>query len=143
MLRVDAQTNERLRRRSLLRKFMPPAQFAVLDDGMRGEERAYFAGIFAEYGERVDTMPRVYEQDGKGREAVVYLHYFRGGCDWYITERDTSERQEQAFGLADLGHGERELGYISIAELIAHNVELDLHWTPKTIAALESAQVQS
>ena len=61
--------------------------------------------------------------DGKGDDAVVYLHYFRGGMDWYITEKDMEEEQHQAFGLADLGYG-GELGYISIQELIDNGVSL-------------------
>lgn len=44
-----------------------------------------------------------YEQDGKGEEAIVTLHYFRGGMDWFITEKDMEPEQHQAFGLADLG----------------------------------------
>ena len=63
-------------------------------------------------------MHKVYEQGGKGDAAIVHLHYFTSSGDWYITERDTSVAQHQAFGSADLGYGP-ELGYISIAELIA------------------------
>ena len=66
---------------------------------------------------------------------MVHLHYFTGSQDWYITERDTSEEQHQAFGLADFGDG-GELGYISIAELIKHGVELDLYWKPRTLAEI-------
>jgi len=69
---------------------------------------------------------------------IAHLHYFTGSGDWYITERDTSTEQHQAFGLADLGYG-GELGYISIAELIANNVELDLHFTPQPLAQLRKA----
>jgi hypothetical protein len=63
--------------------------------------------------------------------------------DWYITERDIGDgdddTQHQAFGLADLGVGEPELGYISIAELIDNNVELDLHFDPTPISQLKSS----
>ena len=42
----------------------------------------------------------------------------------------------QAFGIADLGKG-RELGYISIPELLENGAELDLYYTePKTIGEL-------
>lgn len=34
------------------------------------------------------TTPDLYEQDGKGDAAIVYAHYFVGGCDWLITEYD-------------------------------------------------------
>lgn len=44
--------------------------------------------------------------------------------------------QLQAFGLADLGYG-GELGYISIVELLECGAELDLHWTPQTLAEVK------
>jgi hypothetical protein len=33
--------------------------------------------------------------------------------------------------------GYPELGYISIAELVANNVELDLYFTPRTLAEVK------
>ena len=90
----------------------------------------------------VTRMPKTYETDGAGDNAMAYLHYFSSNCDWFITEKDEDsdgEGQIQAFGLADLGYG-GELGYISIAELIALNVELDLHFTPSTLAQIKARQ---
>ena len=85
-----------------------------------------------------NKMAKIYEQDGKGDDAIVYLHYFHAsGADWYITERDISDEQHQAFGLADLGMGFPELGYISIEELKSVGAELDIHWTPKTLGAVK------
>lgn len=121
-----------------LRHFVGRSQLLAMLEGMAGEERAYFVDTLAEYGERCRTMPRVYEQEGKGNDAVAHLHYFTGGCNWYITERDTSDEQLQAFGLADLGYGP-ELGYISIAELIGLGAELDLHFTPTALGQLADA----
>ena len=80
-------------------------------------------------------MPKTYEQDGNGGDAIVSLHYFKGGMEWYILERDKSDEQEQAFGLADLGDG-GELGYISIQELIENGAEIDLYFTPHPIKVL-------
>ena len=87
-------------------------------------------------------MHKVYEQGGKGDAAIVHLHYFTSSGDWYITERDTSVAQHQAFGSADLGYGP-ELGYISIAELIANGAELDIHWTPRTLGEALSGYLQT
>lgn len=99
------------------------------------EEHEHFRQIVADYRQRVDTMPKVYEQDGKGEQAIVYLHYFIGACDWFILERDTTREQLQAFGWANLGMDDcAELGYISIEEITQHGAELDLYWTPKTLA---------
>lgn len=115
--------------------FISGGQLKTLADGTRSEERAFFEEKLLEMAERVRTMPKTYEQDGKGPEAIAYLHYFHGDMDWYITERDMEDRQYQAFGLVDLGYGS-ELGYVSIEELKANNIELDLHWEPKTLAEI-------
>ena len=117
------------------RAFVNPSQRSAMYSAMQGEEGAFFRELVGNLITALDTMPEVYEQDGLGDQAIVYLHYFTGSQDWYITERDTSEEQHQAFGLADFGDG-GELGYISIAELIKHGVELDLYWKPRTLAEI-------
>ena len=119
-----------------LSHFIGESQLTVMQHNQRGEEGAWFTAKLQELEQLIATMPRVYEQDGKGMQALVSLHYFIGSADWYITERDTSPEQLQAFGWADLGMGCGELGYISIAEIIANGGELDLHYAPRT---LESA----
>lgn len=115
-----------------LGRFLSVPQMSVLLDGTRGEEKSYFVQVVEEMYELISKMPKTYETDGQGDKAVVVLHYFLGGCDWYITEKDMEDEQLQAFGLADLGYG-GELGYISIDEITRLGAELDLHWTPKTI----------
>ena len=67
--------------------------------------------------------------------ALAHLHYFIGGCDWWIVEKDSDPDhagQVQAFGIADLGMG-AELGYISIPELLENGAETDLYFKAKTI----------
>lgn len=74
-----------------------------------------------------------------GDQAVVYLHYFYGRCDWFITEKDVEgDGTVQAFGMANLGYG-GELGYISIEEIVQSDspIELDLHWQPKTLSEIK------
>lgn len=118
-----------------LRPFISSSQLSVMGDGCRGQERDFFFAKFRDYAERVTSMPKTYEQEGKGDETIVYLHYFTGSCDWYVIERDMESEQLQAFGLADLGYG-GELGYLNITELIQHGVELDLHFTPTKLAEI-------
>lgn len=80
-------------------------------------------------------VPRLYAQDGAGREAVVHVKWFGGAATWFVTEADAvladgsqvslaKAVEEQwppldvlCFGLADLGMGFPELGYISLAEI--------------------------
>ena len=122
----------------VLRTFVSEQQIQAMAEGANGEEREYFIEKMLNLVAEFRLMPKTYEQDGKGDNAIVYLHYFRGGMDWYITERDMEDYQAQAFGLADLGYG-GELGYISIEELKSINAELDIHWTPKTLGTVKAA----
>ncbi len=111
-----------------LSPFLSVAQRHALGDALRGEEGEWFTAKLAEVAAVIEGMPTTYQTDGT--DAVVYLHYFTGGCDWYITEKDVDGGVDQAFGIADLGYG-GEMGYISIREIVATGAELDLHWTPK------------
>jgi hypothetical protein len=77
------------------------------------------------------------ETDGKGADAIVYLHYFTSGCDWWIREKDMEAEQLQAFGWASLNGDYPELGYISIVELLSVGAELDLHFEPRTWEQLQ------
>ena len=115
-----------------LRRFIGREQLAVIQCAMRGEEGAFFVGTMIAYAERIASMPKTYETDGIGDEAIAHLHYFTSGCDWYITERDCEDVQHQAFGLACIH--ESELGYISIVDLLRCRAELDLHFTPRSLA---------
>ncbi len=120
----------------VLQPFMSPQQMAVVSDAMRGEEKQFFFDKVVELADTFETMPKTYDQDGKGDDAVAYLHYFKGSGDWYITEKDMDGGVEQAFGLADIGYG-GELGYISIGELVEAGVELDFHFTPRTLREIK------
>ena len=124
----------------ILRQFINPAQLSVLGSNCRGEEGQFFKDKLCSLAKLIESMPKTYEQDGKGDKAVVSLHYFRGQMDWYITEKDVDsdgEGQIQAFGLCNLGYG-AELGYVSIAELIENGVELDLYFKPRTLAEIKA-----
>lgn len=127
---------------AVLKNFMPESERFALACGLRGEEGWHFVDQIIQTTILIQDMPKTYDQDGKGMEAIAYLHYFRGGMDWYITEKDMGDpadpddtRQHQAFGMADIGYGP-SLGYISIQELIENGVELDLHFTPTPLKEL-------
>lgn len=124
----------------VLKHFIGASQMAAVKSAMRGEERQHFVDKLAELAQLVSDMPKVYDQDGKGDEAIVYLHYFRGGSDWYITERDTSDEQLQAYGYAILNGDTQnaEMGYVSIKELIEAGVELDFYFDPKPLKVFKS-----
>mgnify|MGYP001579538540 CR=1 FL=1 len=121
-----------------LRPFVGCPQLSTMRQLSRGEEKVFFITKMVELAALIHSMPKVYEQDGLGDKAVAYLHYFTGQCDWYITEKDSEPEQLQAFGYANLGDDQNaELGYISIVELMENGVELDLHFTPRTLAEIK------
>jgi len=123
-----------------LTQFIGRSQMEAVRILLRGEERQYFADKACELRDLIVSMPKTYEQEGKGDEAIIYLHYFIGNCDWYIIEKDSEEEQLQAFGIADLGYGP-EYGYISIPELLENRAELDFHYQPRTVVEqLEKAR---
>jgi len=118
--------------------FIGPAQLEVMGDACRGEEREFFKLMFVKLAEKVTTMPKTYQTDGQGDNAIVHLHYFLNDMNWYITERDMEDEQIQAFGYCDLGMGYPELGYVSIEEITEAGAELDLYWTEKTLGEVKS-----
>jgi hypothetical protein len=39
--------------------------------------------------ERLAKIPRLYEtEDTELKDTLLHLHFFMGGCDWYIAEYD-------------------------------------------------------
>jgi hypothetical protein len=76
---------------------------------------------------------------------VVKLFNPTGAGTWLITEIDPTD-PTRAFGLADIGHGMPELGYISLSELEAFRgrfnlkIERDRHFTAsKTLSEYADA----
>lgn len=132
--------------KKLLLLFIGEQQLSTLLSLSKGEEGQFFLNKMHEIQSIIKSMPATYDQDGLGDDAVASLHYFAGGANWYITERDIGscgdrafmEDQFQAFGLADLFGDGGEIGYISLDELISNNVELDLHWTPITLGDIKA-----
>ncbi len=126
---------------ALTAPFIGEAQFSVMNECCRGAEGKYFADKFVELAHIVSVMPKTFETEGQGMEAVAHLHYFFAGSDWYITECDRGDgaddrRQAQAFGLAMINSFEPEVGYINIEEILCVGAELDLDWKPKTLSSI-------
>lgn len=123
-----------------LKRYINKSQLSVINSCLKGEEGNHFKELLESLSKRIETMPVTYETDGQGTEAMVSLHYFYGGMDWYIIERDVEEEQHQAFGWVNLGDRmNAELGYISIEELLENGIELDLYWTPKSLKEIMGA----
>ena len=122
-----------------LRTLTNPGQFAVLAAAMRGEEAAHFIELIDRIHATWQAMPATYATENQGRAALARLHYFTAGCNWWIVEKDADpdgDGQVQIFGIADLVM-DREIGYISLPEILEIGAELDLYYTkPETLGEL-------
>jgi len=107
---------------------------------------------------KADTrkVPDLYATgDAPMRDATIWLHYFAGGCDWWIAELGAPEVLDdgtvswRAFGYACLGDpGLAEWGTTDLFDLattlvpigtvrgavIRNAVERDCYWTPAPAA---------
>ena len=126
-----------------IRPFLSHSQFSVMVSACSGEEGDFFRQKFIDLEKLIASTPVTYEQDGKGDDAIVYLHYFFGGCDWYITEKDVDGGVQQAFGSAVLFGDKQnaELGYICITEITQFGAELDLYFTPCPLAEIKLIKI--
>jgi antirestriction protein ArdC len=132
-----------------VRPFLGVRQASVTDKLLRSsEEKSFFSDKMQELREIIRQMPETYETDGKpDGERPVSLRYFGpNGAQWFIVEKGRGDPenegpglpdQTQALGLADLGLGHPELGYINIPEITRAGAELDYHFTPTTLLEIK------
>jgi len=88
--------------------------------------------------EALYDIPKLYEQDGKGLNAIVYLHYFVGGTDWYVTEYSKDDNTFFGYVILNSDTQSSSLGYIDISYITDNDYglnspELDLYWSYKTL----------
>jgi hypothetical protein len=116
-------------------KFINPNQRTAMLSNCYGEEGSFFIDLFKSLDTLTDEMPVTHGQEGKGKQAVAYLHYFVSNCDWYITEKDIDGGVIQAFGYCVMSNGleNGRFRYINITELLLVGAELDLYFTPKPL----------
>ena len=85
--------------------------------------------------QRLNQIPKLYETENTAvANKMVHLHFFLGGCDWYIVEYNGDDT---FFGYAILNGDiiNAEWGYISFSELQAIKIgfvevdcELEEYW---------------
>lgn len=140
-----AEASEALR--GILVNFMPNAQRRALTAALRGEEGECIADLVLGAVRNIRATPLTYQTESvETKDKTLCLHYFMGGVDAWIIERDVGDsgdatapgagegEQIQAYGkicLAGEGWDGAEWGYISIKEMIDCGVELDLYFDPK------------
>jgi len=79
------------------------------------------------------------------KDKPIYIHFFVGDCDWFISEYDG---EDLFFGYAIIGNPEfAEWGYISFTELkqirIAPGIEVDceLFYPPLKVSEIEEIRI--
>jgi hypothetical protein len=88
---------------------------------------------------RLEKIPKLYATEHVAlKQKIIHLHFFIGGCDWYIAEYDG---QDLLWGFAILNQDYQmaEWGYISLSELKTIKVdgwlevdcELEQSWKPQ------------
>jgi len=97
--------------------------------------------------EQLSKIPRLYEtEDVRPSEKLIYLHFFIGASDWYISEYDG---EDTFFGYAIL-NGDTEMaewGYVSFRELKelkippGFEVDCDTFWEVKKASEVEKIKV--
>jgi Protein of unknown function (DUF2958) len=92
--------------------------------------------------ELIRKIPKLYDQEEKGMNAIAYVKFFDLLSDWtwFVTEYDG---EETFFGLV-IGH-KAELGYFSLSELqsLGWRIERDLDFTPTPLSWLMVSEEES
>ena len=99
--------------------------------------------------ERLAKIPRLYETDHIPlKDKLIYLHFFLGGCDWYISEFD-GEGIFFGFAILNNDYEMAEWGYISFRELksLSYNgclevdCELEEIWQVKKALEIDKIRI--
>ena len=92
---------------------------------------------------QLSKIPKLYETESVPlKDKKIYMHFFIGGCDWYIAEYD--QENDLFWGYANLGDSQMaEWGYISFAELKAlkvrgfMEVDREIRWKVKKASEIQ------
>ena len=97
--------------------------------------------------EQLSKIPKLYETENTPlRDKLIYLHFFIGGCDWYIAEYD---EEDLFWGYAILNgdYDMAEWGYISFEELKSikippgFEIENDIYWEVRRASEIEKIRI--
>lgn len=114
----------------------------VLKKVMPLHQQRYLKEIhYSEHVEILNKLAQAAEQlksrNDNGADTVMYLHYFYGNADWYISEWQKGD--DIFFGFANLGDDlNAEWGSVLRKELVEHGrIELDFYFKPKPIKSIK------
>ncbi len=100
--------------------------------------------------ERLSKIPRLYETENtRIQDKLIHLHFFIGGCDWFIAEYD-GEDIFWGFAILNSDYEMAEWGYASFDELKSISVngfeidcEKEEYWRIRRAAEIEKIRVAS
>lgn len=118
-----------------LAKFVPSRELAALKVNMEGEEKEFFISMLNELERRIRNMPPLGSEENL--DAPVLLHYFLGGCDWWLSSLDPEDMIAFGYTVLNRNWENAEFGDVWLPEIIdlkigPFQVELDLYWNPET-----------
>lgn len=126
-----ANKEQYLKELEFLKDWLSTEQYATLMSMQTSEDFEGIADRIHYVYESIKQAPNVGSTDGQGKDAIVQLHYFRNGADWYFTELND---HNDGFGFVDLGIGQGlELGYITPSEVSSSGAEIDLYFEAKSM----------
>ncbi|MFH2064738.1 MAG: DUF2958 domain-containing protein [Pseudomonadota bacterium] len=96
--------------------------------------------------EQLSKIPKLYATDFiPVKDKLIYLHFFIGGCDWYVAEYDGDDR---FFGYVVLhdDHINAEWGYFLLSSLKSFQVggleiDCDLYWKIRPASEIERIRI--
>jgi hypothetical protein len=98
--------------------------------------------------EQLAKIPRLYATENVPlREKLICLHFFIGGCDWYIAEYDEGEDLFWGYAILNNDLEMAEWGYVSFEELRGikippgFEVDCDLYWEIKKASQIEKIRM--
>ncbi len=89
-------------------------------------------------------LPNLYEtEEVAARDKLIHMHFFLGGCDWYVAEYGQADRLFFGYAILNEDLQNAEWGYMSFDELRdvrtprGIEVDRDLHWRIRKASEVE------
>jgi len=93
--------------------------------------------------EELEKIPVFYStEEIPLKEKIIQMHFFLGGCDWYVAEYDTKSQIFFGFAILNDDYDNAEWGYFSMQELCEVKVKFieidrDIYFAPKKTIEIE------
>jgi len=99
---------------------------------------------------RLAKIPWLYEtEDTRLQDKLIHLHFFIGGCDWYIAEFDGGD-MFWGFAILNQDYDVAEWGYVSFSELksisikgIEIDCEIEAAWRVRRATEIDKIRIAS